>query len=204
MIAQTHYRQYTPFVLIYQNHMLVPFPASIMNFELGEDTIYPLNDNMMGAPLVHQQLVCRTLALTREQVAASPTSPEFGNLLKEWGEHRTNSVVNKTSWVALSKKEQTLRLYTPDEASVLVHPFEANGVKMTNEFLEVKLPGKGHDPFVVSPRPVVISDDFISILRSEILNPVEIAKRLIPKISQDYGIYTAIRLPVYQERLTMV
>ena len=205
MLHQFNHSPFSTFVLIYQNHLIAPAVAAAATYELGDTQIYPLVDGIMHVPLLHTQLVEKTNAVSLAEVLATPADPEVGDLLHKWAKHRTYCASQFASWVAVSAKSNTLRLYTPAETTNFIHHLTSNGLKLINEYIEVELPAKNQlGVMVLAPHHLPIPETMTNILESGILSPNMVAEHVIPKIAPLVGKYVAIALPVVPDTYNSV
>lgn len=197
MLRQFNHLPFSTFVMVYQNHLIAPAVAATATYELGDTQIYPLVDGIMHVPLLHAQLVEKTNAVSLSEVLVTPADPEVGDLLHKWVKHRTYCASQFASWVTVSAKSNTLRLYTPAETTNFIHHLTSNGLKLINEYIEVELPAKNQlGVMVLAPHHLPIPETMTNILESGILSPNMVAEHVIPKIAPLVGKYVAIALPV--------
>ena len=205
MLRQFNHLPFSTFVLIYQNHLIAPAVAAAATYELGDTQIYPLVDGIMHVPLLHAQLVEETDAVSLSETMNSDATSEVGDLLYRWGKHRAFCASRFASWVRVSVKSNTLRLYTPAETNHFIHHYEGSGLKLINEYVEIDLPTQNQrGAVVVAPHYFPIPETVTNLLESDILSPNLVAERVIPKIVPLAGKYVAIALPAAPDNNSVI
>ena len=192
MLNQISHPLCAHFALLYENHLIVPELALVINYEMDQHQVYNLSPDTIHYPVFHAKLLARTNALFSDP---DRSDEEVNKLIKDWADYRSRAALFLASWVAVSKADKSIRLYTPGCASLDTLEFcQGEQVRVHEEYLHVPALQSDHKPMLLTPNHVPMSDDLQSLLCSGILTPAEVADRLIPKLFKIPTKYIAISL----------